>query len=82
MERADEEETTRTVKRTVTVFGPLDTDSTSIKLGGSQRHAAVLRDVIWTLYSKLAAVLEGHRVVYEVSRWISAVGQTANDTYF
>lgn len=37
------------------------------------RHVAILEDLVWTLYSKLAAVLEGHRVVYEVSRWISAV---------
>lgn len=36
-------------------------------------HAAVLRDLFWTLYSKLAAVLEGHRVVYEVARWIPSV---------
>lgn len=36
-------------------------------------HAAVLKDLFWTLYSKLAAVLEGHRVVYEVARWIPSV---------
>lgn len=37
------------------------------------QHAAVLKDLFWTLYSKLAAVLEGHRVVYEVARWIPSV---------
>ena len=42
-------------------------------LTGSTRHTAVLNDLFWTVYSKLAAVLEGHRVVYEVSRWISTV---------
>lgn len=40
------------------------------------RHSLILRDLAWTLYSKLAAVLEGHRVVYEVSRWISAVSRS------
>lgn len=45
----------------------------SLEISVSPRHSAILRDLIWTLYSKLAAVLEGHRVVYEVSRWISAV---------
>lgn len=44
-------------------------------VAGPSQHAAVLRDLIWTLYAKLAAVLEAHRVVYEVSRWIAAVGQ-------
>jgi hypothetical protein len=37
------------------------------------KHAVILRDFFWTLYSKLAAVLEGHRLIYEVARWISAV---------
>jgi hypothetical protein len=40
---------------------------------GPPRHATILRDLFWTLYSKLAAVLEGHRVVYEVARWLSTV---------
>ena len=39
------------------------------------KHSAVLQDLFWTLYSKLAAVLEGHRVVYEVVRWISTVSR-------
>lgn len=40
---------------------------------GPPHHTALLKDLFWTLYSKLAAVLEGHRIVYEVSRWISSV---------
>jgi hypothetical protein len=74
IERAEEEETpSNGSKIAQTIFGSAETATASIKLGGSPRHAAILRDVIWTLYSKLAAVLEGHRVVYDVSRWISAV---------
>lgn len=40
---------------------------------GPAHHAVLLRDLFWTLYSKLAAVLEGHRVIYEVARWIPSV---------
>jgi exocyst complex component 4 len=47
--------------------------SNSLDVGGPPQHAAILRDLFWTLYSKLAAVLEGHRIVYEVARWISSV---------
>lgn len=32
---------------------------------------AALKDLIWTLYSKLIAVLEAHRIIYEVSKKIS-----------
>ena len=75
IERAEDEDSPHIgSKISPTVFGSSETATASIKLGGSLRYAAILRDVIWTLYSKLAAVLEGHRVVYEVSRWISAVG--------
>lgn len=45
----------------------------TLEMGASPQHAAVLRDLFWTLYSKLAAVLEAHRIVYEVARWISSV---------
>ncbi|WVR04091.1 hypothetical protein IAU60_001090 [Kwoniella sp. DSM 27419] len=56
------------------LFAPAETLRIEISLGatGPPQHAAILRDLFWTLYSKLAAVLEGHRVVYEVSRWISS----------
>lgn len=49
--------------------------SNSLEVGGPPQHAAILRDLFWTLYSKLAAVLEGHRIVYEVARWISSVSR-------
>lgn len=55
----------------------------ALDIASSAQHAAILRDLFWTLYSKLAAVLEGHRVVYEVARWISSVSLTitADDGY-
>ncbi|WVF66723.1 hypothetical protein IAT40_001465 [Kwoniella sp. CBS 6097] len=56
------------------LFAPAETLRIEISLGatGPPQHAAILKDLFWTLYSKLAAVLEGHRVVYEVARWISS----------
>ncbi len=60
--------------RRKSLFAPGDTLRIAISLDtvGPPKHAAVLRDLFWTLYSKLAAVLEGHRVIYEVARWISS----------
>ncbi|WRT65409.1 uncharacterized protein IL334_002352 [Kwoniella shivajii] len=56
------------------LFAPGESHKIEVSLGatGPPQHAAVLRDLFWTLYSKLAAVLEAHRVIYEVSRWISS----------
>ncbi|KIR32052.1 exocyst complex component 4 [Cryptococcus deuterogattii MMRL2647] len=56
------------------LFSSAETSRIEISLGaaGPPEHAALLKDLFWTLYSKLAAVLEGHRVMYEVSRWISS----------
>ncbi|WWC87558.1 uncharacterized protein L201_002448 [Kwoniella dendrophila CBS 6074] len=56
------------------LFAPGETHRIEISLGatGPPQHAAILRDLFWTLYSKLAAVLESHRVIYEVARWISS----------
>ncbi|WVQ74376.1 hypothetical protein IAR50_003977 [Cryptococcus sp. DSM 104548] len=45
---------------------------TSLGASGPPQHVALLNDLFWTLYSKLSAVLEGHRVIYEVSRWIAS----------
>lgn len=56
----------------------LSTPASSLDAIGPPQHAEVLRDLFWTLYSKLAAVLEGHRVVFEVARWISSVCQTVD----
>ncbi|KAN0063376.1 exocyst subunit [Thecaphora frezii] len=36
-----------------------------------QREGETMRDLFWTLFSKLDAVLQGHRVVYEVSGMIA-----------
>ncbi|WVQ83526.1 hypothetical protein IAT38_005667 [Cryptococcus sp. DSM 104549] len=60
--------------RRKSLFGPAETLRIEVSLGatGPPQHAALLRDLFWTLYSKLAAVLEGHRAMYEVSRWISS----------
>jgi len=33
--------------------------------GGHEANAEVLADLLWTLYSKLAAVLSGHRIVHD-----------------
>jgi exocyst complex component 4 len=61
--------------RRQSVFTPSDTLRIAVSLDamGPPRHAAILKDLFWTLYSKLAAVLEGHRVIYEVARWIPSV---------
>lgn len=46
-------------------------------LESSVKHAdhEILRDLFWTLYSKLVAVLQGLRVVYEVAKRIGSVSQ-------
>ncbi|ORY27686.1 Sec8 exocyst complex component-specific domain-domain-containing protein [Naematelia encephala] len=56
------------------LFAPPETIQLAVSLDvfGPPQHAAILRDLFWTLYSKLAAVLEGHRAVYEIARWISS----------
>ncbi|KAJ9479220.1 Exocyst complex component SEC8 [Pseudozyma hubeiensis] len=37
-----------------------------------QREGETMRDLFWTLFSKLDAVLQGHRVVYEVAGMIAS----------
>ncbi|OWZ70298.1 hypothetical protein AYX14_04331 [Cryptococcus neoformans] len=63
-----------TVSSRKSLFSSTETSQIEISLGaaGPPQHAALLKDLFWTLYSKLAAVLEGHRVMYEVSRWVSS----------
>lgn len=58
-----------------TTFTPSQSLRMAVALdaAGPPLHAVILKDLFWTLYSKLAAVLEGHRVVFEVSRWIASV---------
>ena len=38
-------------------------------------HRRILRDLFETLFDKFVAVLEGHRVIFEVCRWIFSVSQ-------
>jgi exocyst complex component 4 len=66
--------------RRQSIFTPSDTLRIAVSLDamGPPHHAAILKDLFWTLYSKLAAVLEGHRVVYEVARWIPSVSPARN----
>lgn len=47
-------------------------------LEGSSKHSEheILRDLFWTLYSKLDAVTQGLRVVYEVSNRIGSVSSS------
>lgn len=47
----------------------------SLDASGPPKHAVVLRDLFWTLYSKITAVMEGHRTVYEVVKWIASVSR-------
>jgi len=63
--------------RRQSIFNPSDTlrVAASLDAMGPPRHAVILKDLFWTLYSKLAAVLEGHRVIYEVARWIPSVSE-------
>ncbi|KAL1410158.1 exocyst subunit [Vanrija albida] len=46
--------------------------SVSVDEGGPPKHAVILRDLFWTLYSKLSATMEAHRAVYEAARWIAS----------
>lgn len=47
--------------------GSSSTESTAL-----ERGAETMRDLFWTLFSKLDAVLQGHRVVHEVAAKISS----------
>lgn len=50
----------------------LEDDSESLVISSnSDGRLIVLKDLIWTLYSKLLAVLQGHRVIYEVVEGIA-----------
>lgn len=40
-------------------------------LGENDVRVTVIHDLLWTLYSKFAAVMEGHRVIYDVVKGIS-----------
>lgn len=44
-----------------------------LETAGTPSEAETLRDLFWTVFSKLNAVIEGHRVVFEVVNRISSV---------
>lgn len=46
---------------------------TALEASAKETHRETLRDLFWTLYSKLNAVLQGFRVTYEVSNRIGKV---------
>ncbi|CAN6598900.1 exocyst complex component Sec8p [Trichomonascus vanleenenianus] len=46
---------------------------------GHDIRLSILKDLAWTLYSKLIAVLQGHRVIYEVVSRISRQRGTAQN---
>ncbi len=55
-----------------------------LESAGSLTDAETLRDLFWTVYAKLHAVIEGHRVVFEVVNRISSVSwrpQSSNACY-
>jgi exocyst complex component 4 len=52
---------------------PVETKVARLDAAGPPRYALILKDLFWTLYSKLGAVLESHRAIYEIARWISSV---------
>jgi exocyst complex component 4 len=51
-----------------------------LETAGSPMEAETLRDLFWTVYAKLHAVVEGHRVVYEIINRISSVRFVLSDT--
>ncbi len=51
-----------------------------LETAGGPAERETLLDFFWTLYSKLYAVVEGHRVVYEVVTRMAAVCQTTTDS--
>lgn len=54
---------------------------TSLESGVKPVDQEVLRDLFWTLYSKLDAVLQGLRAVFEVSNRICLVSRIAYQTF-
>jgi exocyst complex component 4 len=51
--------------------------SVALESSAKQADHEVLRDLFWTLYSKLLAVVQGLRVISEVSNRIGSVGSSA-----
>ncbi|KAI9513074.1 Sec8 exocyst complex component-specific domain-containing protein [Russula earlei] len=53
-------------------FSPLQLRLTALESSAKHADHEVLRDLFWTLYSKLDAVMQGLRVVYEVANKIGS----------
>lgn len=47
-------------------IGKLDSGVNAVEAGHPSGRAAILNDLLWTLYSKFEAIAEGHRAVHEV----------------
>ncbi|CAZ79734.1 unnamed protein product [Tuber melanosporum] len=47
------------------------TKALDLGLSDNDVRVTVIHDLLWTLYSKFAAVMEGHRVIYDVVKGIS-----------
>ena len=56
-------------------ISPLQLRLTALESSAKHADHEILRDLFWTLYSKLDAVLQGLRVVYEVAKRIGSVSQ-------
>lgn len=54
--------------------------TSSFDLMSSNVHSTTLLDLFWTLYAKVLAVLEGHRIIFEASRSISIVSFVLEDS--
>ena len=54
------------------VSGTQNGNKPAVNLGNSGEQAEVLRDLLYTLYSKFEAIAEGHRAVHEVIAGIVA----------
>lgn len=55
------------VARAARTFGK----TMDLGLNENDVRVTVIHDLLWTLYSKFAAVMEGHRVIYDVVKGIS-----------
>ncbi len=57
------------------LISPLQLRLTALESSAKHADHEILRDLFWTLYSKLDAVLQGLRVVYEVAKRIGSVSR-------
>ena len=57
------------------LISPLQLRLTALESSAKHADHEILRDLFWTLYSKLDAVLQGLRVVYEVAKRVGSVSR-------